>query len=486
MASIADITESKRADRALRESEERFSKAFHDSPVAMTIYEVDKARLVDVNDSYTRLVEYSRDELIGHSPAELHIIGSADRQELRLVLRQKGNLSGFESVIRTRTGKERCIQYFSEILVLNDRPHRIMTLIDVTESKKSEEALRESEQRFRAISEAAPVAIGVAGVPSGEILFVNPAYVKALGYGQSDLIGRAAADVYWDPADRQRMVELLGRTGQVTDYEVRLKREDGSSFWGLLSARPIIFSGKPALLAVFVDITERRATEALKDDFIGMVSHELRTPLTVVTGALNVAMSEKLSEKEKNALLADAIWGTDAMSDIVENLLVLSRSQAKRLTLQAELLDVGKTIARMVAQSSHKSLLHRVVADVAPGLPEVGADRTRIERILDNLIDNAIKYSPGGGDVTVSARLDGDRLIIGVADHGVGIAAADRDKLFQPFSRLGVLSGLAIQGVGLGLVVCRRLVEAHGGTIWVESERGKGSTFFFTLPVKKT
>jgi signal transduction histidine kinase len=108
----------------------------------------------------------------------------------------------------------------------------------------------------------------------------------------------------------------------------------------------------------------------------------------------------------------------------------------------------------------------------------------RIERILDNLIDNAIKYSPDGGEVKVSARRDGDSVLISVSDQGIGISAANLKKLFQPFSRLETLvAGTAIQGVGLGLVVCRRLVEAHGGRIWVESELGKGSTLYFTLPL---
>jgi signal transduction histidine kinase len=114
----------------------------------------------------------------------------------------------------------------------------------------------------------------------------------------------------------------------------------------------------------------------------------------------------------------------------------------------------------------------------------VSADVTRIERILDNLIDNAIKYSPNGGEVRVSARQEGRRMVVGVRDQGIGIAPRDAERLFQPFSRLDTpVPGSAIQGVGLGLVVCRRLVEAHGGSTWVESEPGKGSTFYFTLPV---
>ena len=175
------------------------------------------------------------------------------------------------------------------------------------------------------------------------------------------------------------------------------------------------------------------------------------------------------------------------MADIVDNLLELSRWQANRLLLVYTPLEIGSIIGRLLDQSSKKTAKHRFVAAISPDLPPVNADRTRIERILDNLIDNAIKYSPGGGEISVSARSEGDSVLVGVRDHGLGISPDDRAKLFQPFQRLETqLSGTAIQGVGLGLVVCRRLVEAHGGRIWVESELGQGSTFYFTLPLKSS
>jgi signal transduction histidine kinase len=238
------------------------------------------------------------------------------------------------------------------------------------------------------------------------------------------------------------------------------------------------------MLTVFFDITERKKADEMKDEFIGLVSHELKTPLTVVTGAINTAMSAGIAPEDARELLADAVWGAEAMADIVDNLLELSRWQSNRLVLQPAPLDIGLTIDKMVEQSSPKSERHRLVTDVESALPAVRADRTRIERILDNLIGNAIKYSPSGGEVRVSARRDDDHIVVAVSDEGIGISASDRERLFQPFQRLETFAqGAAIQGVGLGLVVCRRLVEAHGGRIGLESEPGKGSTFYFTLPI---
>ena len=171
------------------------------------------------------------------------------------------------------------------------------------------------------------------------------------------------------------------------------------------------------------------------------------------------------------------------MADIVDNLVELSRWQANRLMLRAEPLDIAQVVLKEVARNSGKSDSHRLVADVGPGLPPVNADRTRIEHVLDNLIDNAIKYSPQGGEVRVSAkRQDGD-IVVSVHDQGIGIGLEDQAKLFDAFQILDVASRVGIQGTGLGLVVCRRLVEAHGGRIWVESQTGKGSVFSFTLPM---
>jgi two-component system, OmpR family, phosphate regulon sensor histidine kinase PhoR len=356
---------------------------------------------------------------------------------------------------------------------------------EVAQRKITEESLRESEERLRAIANTSPTGIGVVAIPTLEFLFVNPAYEKAFGYEPDEQLGHRAPDVYADPVEREQIVQLLREHNNAADYEARLRRKDGSVFWAACSARPVTFGGKPAMLGMFIDITDRKKAESIKDEFIGMVSHELKTPLTVVTGAINVAMTENIPEEEKKTLLEDASWGAEMMSDIVDNLLELSRSQSNRLVLQQMPLNVGNTISKVIEQSSKKSQTHRLAAEVAAGLPFVKADQTRIERILDNLIDNAIKYSPEGGEVKVCAELLGDEVRISVSDQGIGILAADQEKLFEPFARLETpVSGRAIQGIGLGLVVCKRLVEAHGGRIWVESELGEGSTFYFTLPVK--
>jgi PAS domain S-box-containing protein len=234
------------------------------------------------------------------------------------------------------------------------------------------------------------------------------------------------------------------------------------------------------------DITERKRIEEIKDEFIGLVSHELKTPLTVIIGALMTTLADNVSEKERAELIRDATDGAESLSGIVENLLELSRSQASRLILQRALTDIG-TVAREVTNKlKGRSELHTLVVDLPSGLPNVPADALRLERILYNLIENAIKYSPQGGEIRISAEAKDDSVVVCVRDQGPGISPDDQKRLFQSFEQLDAGKRRAMQGVGLGLKVCRTLVEAHGGRIWIESETGKGSAFFFSLPLRKS
>jgi PAS domain S-box-containing protein len=486
---VHDITERKRAEEALERTRFNLSEAQRIAHVGSFEYIAE-----------TRTTEWSDEEcrIYGLAPGTpspaydvmlakfMHPADAGLLHDKFTKAMQSGSIYELE---------HRIIRPDGTVRVVYDRAHPyfgdkgklvryVGATLDITEQKNAEEALRESEERFRTIAETSPAGIGVVAIPSGQFLFVNPAYEKAFGYAPGELVGHKAPDVYADLGEREEIVKLLGEHQNSADYEARLKRKDGSVFWAGCSARPITFGGSPALLGMFIDIDDRKKAESIKDEFIGMVSHELKTPLTVVTGAISVAMSEKIPEAERKALIEDAAWGAETMADIVDNLLELSRSQAKRLVLQQSSLDIGLSISSQVQQATRKSQNHRLTVNVEAELPTVKGDRTRVERVLENLIDNAIKYSPEGGEVKVTAERRGNEVLIGVCDQGIGISGADKDKLFQPFARLDTpVPGTAIKGIGLGLVVCRHLVEAHGGKIWVESEVGKGSTFYFTLPI---
>ncbi len=268
--------------------------------------------------------------------------------------------------------------------------------------------------------------------------------------------------------------------------EYRIILPDGSIRW--IEAHGIAtFDGRgkkrhaTSLVGTVADITERRKLDQMKDDFIGMVSHELKTPITVVIGGIYTAMTKGISQQEAQELLQNAASSADSLAIIVDNFLELSRAKANRLMINKELIDIAEFMQETTRKLKGKSAIHRLVLNVPKKLPEISADRMRLERILENLIDNAIKYSPKGGDVTISVQQKDDCLLVGVKDQGIGISAEDQSRLFRQFERLETTKEIA--GVGLGLNVCHRLVEVHGGRIWVKSEPDKGSTFLFTLPL---
>jgi PAS domain S-box-containing protein len=380
----------------------------------------------------------------------------------------------------------------SEITLLEelagDLAFGISVLRTRSEWRRAIENLRETRDYLDSLIDYASAPI-IVWNPEFKITRFNHAFERITGRKADDVLGEPL-NILFPAASRDISVRHIQQAVAGKHWEgveIPIVKSDGTECV-LLWNSATIYDGKGrtpvATIAQGQDITERKKAEELKDEFIGMVSHELKTPLTVIIGALNVAAIEDIPEEEKKTLIKDASWGAETMADIVDNLLELSRSQSNRLVIQPSTLDIGQVINRLIEQSSKKSPAHHLTAKVAWDLPQIKADRTRVERILDNLIDNAIKYSPDGGGITVSAQSREKDILLSVSDHGLGISVIDSEKLFQPFARLEILTGgTAIQGIGLGLVVCRRLVEAHGGRIWVESEPGKGSTFFFTLPL---
>lgn len=362
----------------------------------------------------------------------------------------------------------------------------IITFEDISERMNAQAALRESEERFGAAFRASPAAMSISRARDGRIIDVNDSFTALYGFSREEAIGKCGFDlkIQPEPAERAEIIRYLQRHGPLTGYEATFTKKTGEPVSVLCWLALIKLGDEPHVLGQAIDITERKKAEQVKDDFIGMVSHELKTPLTVVMGALDVALTEVISEEEKNSLMKDAAWGADKMADVVDNLLELSRWQSDRLRLDQAPLDLGQVVNSLMGRLSAKSPQHRIVANIAHGLPAVRADRMRIQRIFDNIVDNAIKYSPSGGEILVSVEKEDDNILVGVRDRGIGISKADAEKLFRPFAKLeSPVAGSAIQGIGLGLVVCRRLVEAHGGRIWVDSRPGKGSTFYFTLPL---
>jgi two-component system, OmpR family, phosphate regulon sensor histidine kinase PhoR len=238
-------------------------------------------------------------------------------------------------------------------------------------------------------------------------------------------------------------------------------------------------------IAVFHDITRLKQLEKIRQDFVANVSHELRTPLTTIKGYAETLLDGALKEDQAFQFVQVIKRHTDRLTKIVEDLLMLSRIETKEFQLKMEaipLRDFIDDVVEFVKEPAEKKEISLSRNEIPSSLV-VQADRDYLEQILINLLDNAIKYTPEGGRVTVSAiEKDSKEIQFSVEDNGIGIPKEDLSRIFERFYRVDKGRSKEMGGTGLGLSIVKHLVQAHGGRVWVESQPGKGSVFYFTLP----
>jgi len=359
------------------------------------------------------------------------------------------------------------------------------TVQDITERKRIENELRVKDLAVT----SAVTGIAIADL-DGIVTYVNLACLRMWNYEQEEeVLGKPAVNFFADKKESGVALKMVLKEG-MWQGEGRARRSDGSTFDVQVLANLVTDAdGEPfCMMASFVDITERKRLDQLKDEFIGLVSHELRTPLTVINGCLSTLLTERkrLSPKEVQQLLQDALLESESLSHLIENLLELSRARAQQLSLFSESIDLKTLIKEAISKVKRQAPSRRFVISIPDRLQSINADPLRVERVLYNLLDNAVKYSPTGSQIKVSVSSEPERVVIGVSNHGKGLSSSEQARIFGPFQRLEDNRPDQARGAGLGLMVCRRLVEAHGGEVWVESKKRKGSTFFFSLPCRKS
>jgi PAS domain S-box-containing protein len=283
------------------------------------------------------------------------------------------------------------------------------------------------------------------------------------------------------------------------DAEFRIRRADGRVRWLHSMGRTAAGQdGRPArLLGTTLDVTERREAEEdqarqveaereearARDAFIGVVSHELRTPITTIYGGTRVLARRwrELEPDTRDEILADVVDEADRLYRLVEDLLVLTRVERGRLEIGDEPLHLGRIVERVVASEQPRWDSVEVVCEVPADLPSVAGEETYVEHVLRNLLDNAAKYGGGGATVRVEMAAVGPDVVLRVLDEGSGVDEEDEARLFEPFYR-APSTAATVPGAGIGLFVCRQLVEAMGGTIRAERRPEQGAAFIVTLP----
>jgi PAS domain S-box-containing protein len=638
-----DITERKQVEKALRESEEKFSKVFYASPIPLNINRLSDGRYVEVNESFLKRMGYHREELLGKTALEIGAwVHPEESENFFQSLRTQGSLRDFEAQFRTKSGEIGTALLFREVVELAGEKYFVGTNLDITERKRAEEALRASEARYRAVVENQTEFI-VRWKPDGTRTFVNEAYCRYFGLTpqqahSTDFIpliveedraavqvkisrirsgeARAETDIHrvikpdgsigwqeWidqaiydesgqivefqsvgrDVTERKRTEdalaaseaefralfaamddvlfvidrdgvyrkvaptnprllykprqELLGKSvqdvfpaeqaqafintirqviesQQTTRIEYQLAIE-GQEVWFDASLSPI---SADSILWMARDITDRKRAEErlqrlneeleqrvfqrtealaaamikaqeadrLKSAFLATMSHELRTPLNSIigfTGVILQGLAGPLNEEQTKQLNMTRDSARHLLA-LINDVLDISKIEAGQLEIFKRPFDMRQSIEnalRVVQPLAQKKDL-QLRTSIGLSVGKINQDRRRVEQVLINLINNAIKFTERG-EVYVDCQLSDGWLTTCVRDTGIGIKPEDMDRLFKPFQQIE--SGLARhhEGTGLGLSICRRLVIAMGGEITVESQWSTGSTFKFTLPI---
>ncbi|MSP12065.1 MAG: PAS domain S-box protein [Chloroflexi bacterium] len=230
-----------------------------------------------------------------------------------------------------------------------------------------------------------------------------------------------------------------------------------------------------------------RELDRLKSEFVSMVSHELRAPLTNINGSVELMLQPgaPLDPENVHEMLQIISDQSARLTRLVFSILNVSRIEAGKLEWHMDPVPINVILDRVTRNMTSLTPNHLLQVNAESNLPPVWADVDRVEEVLTNLLDNALKYSPNGGHITVAAHRDGDRVVLSITDEGIGIPSKQLDKIFEKFHRLDTRDSREIYGHGLGLYIAKRLIEAQGGAIWVESKEGQGSTFSFALPMAR-
>jgi two-component system phosphate regulon sensor histidine kinase PhoR len=245
-------------------------------------------------------------------------------------------------------------------------------------------------------------------------------------------------------------------------------------------------TGTDGAVLVLHDITDLRKLERVRRDFVANVSHEFRTPLTAIQGFAETLLAGAIDDPQnRGRFLEIIVEHSRRLARLTEDLLMLSKMDADRLEFETRRIPVAAFIESCMetAQPRARDKDLRLSVNRAEKVPDIAGDRRRLTEVLQNLLDNAIQYTPSGGQIIVSAGVADSEVVITVSDTGIGIPLAEQPRIFERFYRADVARSREVGGTGLGLSIAKHLVEGHGGRIWVESEIGQGSQFHFSVPI---
>jgi two-component system, sensor histidine kinase and response regulator len=507
-----DLTERKRAEEKLRDSESKHRVLFEDSADATLL--VGEHGFVDCNLAALQMFGYATvaDLTVLH-PADLSPPNQPDGTPSEAGSNQKiatALLDGknrFEWLHRRKNGEIFPADVCLTALTLDGRPTLLATVRDITERKHAEASLRASEEQFRQLVDSIREVFFVLTPEPTRVAYISPAYEEIWGRPRQPVYDRAAAWIESvHPDERGAVGSYFERLMQGIQSEMsyRIERPDGSVRWIHARGFPVNdLQGKLVrVVGIAEDVTERMRAEAelvdakevaesasrAKSEFLANMSHEIRTPMNGIIGMTDLVLDTELNPEQAEYL--HMVKGSaDALLTLLNDILDFSKIEAGKLELDYLSFNLrkslGEAVKTLAVKAQQKGL--EFIFDVAPGVPtNVVGDPARLRQVLVNLVGNSIKFTERG-EIEVSVEteaqsVEGTTLRFSVRDTGIGIPLDKQDKIFGAFSQADSSTTRKYGGTGLGLTIAGQLVGLVGGKLWVESEAGKGSTFYFTVP----
>ncbi|MDP0491332.1 MAG: PAS domain S-box protein [Verrucomicrobiota bacterium JB023] len=481
-----------------RAREQKYRELFHASIDGIIIHQLD-GLITEASGSAVRMLGFSRDRLKKMKVPRLisHSSAAAARKAFSKV-RQEGYCRYEADLIRS-DGSSFPAEIVGSLFEINNRKHIYGIIRDITSRRRTQAAAMERERKFRAVFEYSLDGIVLHDL-DGVILDVNSTLGRMFGREREQLLGESLTCLLPsnDPDFIKRAIQKVDQEGKLR-FEGQFVRADGSHFWAEVSSTTFELGQKKLIQGILRDITEQREraeetrlareeaerANAAKSLFLATMSHEIRTPLNGILG-----FAELLSKMELGGEAAEAVdiiqRSGSLLSSLLNDLLDISKIESGGLTLKSEEFDLLQLFKDIASSHQNTAQAKEIVIEtsIGPKTPaKIIGDSTRLLQVMSNLIGNAVKYT-GKGRVAASLDTEADKLIFTVEDNGPGFPPEVAEKLFETFYQVDNSTTKTTGGTGLGLAVCRELVEAMGGKISAKSTPGQGSTFSFWIPLK--